>query len=43
MVLSGRMPDKELVNFEIERVFAGWFDASFIHEKKRITNSSSDV
>lgn len=37
------MPDKELVNFEIERVFAGWFDASFIHEKKKITISASDV
>ena len=37
------MLNKELVNFEIERVYAGWFDASFIHEKKRITNSSSDV
>jgi len=37
------MPDKELVNFEIERVSAGWFDASFIHEKKKITISASDV
>lgn len=37
------MPDKELVNFEIERVFDGWFDASFIHEKKKITISASDV
>lgn len=37
------MLDKELVNFEIERVFSGWFDASFIHEKKKITISASDV
>jgi len=37
------MLDKELVNFEIERVFSGWFDASFIHKKKKITISASDV
>lgn len=39
----GDMLDKELVNSEIERVFSGWFDASFIHEKKKITISASNV
>lgn len=39
----GRYVEKELVSFEIEKIKAGWFIASFIHDKKRVTISASDI
>lgn len=37
------MCDTSFVNFEIERIYAGWFDVSFQQDNKKLTISASDT